>query len=109
MKQMILLFSLLLAATTQVYAADYYVSGQVTSLKAHGTNPAIRLSGNVVPAKCDGGTHGWLFFAGTPEERHRIYATALALSLTNKYVTVYTNADGTTCRINNIQITSGLN
>lgn len=109
MKKIALFFCSLLAAAENVYGADYYVGGQITSLKAHGTDPAIRLSGNVVPAKCDGGTYGWMYFAGTPEERHRIYATALALSLTNKAVTVYTNSDGTTCRINNIQIISGLN
>lgn len=89
--------------------ADTYASGQVTSLMAHGTNPAIRLTGNVSPVRCDAGTHGWLYFEGTPEERHRIYSTALALSLTSKVVTVYTNGDGTQCRINNIQIASGLN
>ena len=91
------------------FAADTYVSGQITSLNAHGTDPAIRLTGNAVPTKCDGGSYGWLSFAGTAEERQRVYATALALALSNKAVTVYTNGDGTQCRINNIQIISGLN
>ncbi|MCS4306763.1 hypothetical protein M2404_001088 [Rheinheimera pacifica] len=59
MKQAVLVFSLLLISAAQVYAADDYVGGQITSLKAHGTDPAIRLSGNVVPAKCDGGTYGY--------------------------------------------------
>ncbi len=49
----------------------------------------------------DGGTYGWIYFQGTEEQRNRVYASALALS--GKAVTVYTNADGTTCRINNIQ------
>uniref|UniRef100_UPI0040475D67 hypothetical protein n=1 Tax=Rheinheimera sp. TaxID=1869214 RepID=UPI0040475D67 len=91
-------------------AADTYVSGQITSLMAHGTDPAIRLSnGNAVPTKCDGGNYGWLYFEGTAEERQRIYATALALALSNKAVDVYTNGDGAQCRINNIQIILGLN
>jgi hypothetical protein len=90
-------------------ASDTYVSGQITSLLAHGTDPAIRIQGNIAPTKCDGGAYGWIYFAGTPEERHRVYATALALSLVGKPVTVYTNGDGSTCRINNIQIISGLN
>lgn len=100
---------LLGALSFPIFAGDTYVSGQITSLLAHGTDPAIRITGNVAPTKCNGGDYGWLYFAGTPEERHRVYATALALSLTNKAVTVYTNGDGSTCRITNIQIISGLN
>jgi len=100
---MILFFS------ASVLSADNHVTGQITSLKANGTDPAIRIEGNQVPLKCNGGNYGWLYFEGTPEERQRIYATALALALTNKSVTVYTNHDNTICRINNIQIISGLN
>ena len=100
---------LLSALSFPSFAAETYVSGQITSLLAHGTDPAIRITGNVAPTKCNGGAYGWLYFAGTPEDRHRVYATAFALSLTNKAVTVYTNGDGGTCRITNIQVTSGLN
>lgn len=95
--------------TGTVYAASSWSSGKITSLLAHGTDPAIRLTGNVSPDNCDGGVYGWLHFQGSPEERNRIYSSALALSLTGKNVTVYTNSDGSACRINNIQVTSGLN
>lgn len=91
------------------YAGPTWSSGKITSLLASGTNPAIRLTGNISPDNCDGGTYGWLYFQGTAEERNRIYASALALSLVGKTVSVYTNGDGSTCRINNIQVTSGLN
>lgn len=91
------------------HAATNYVGGKITSLLASGTDPAIRLTRNVSPDSCSGGPYGWLYFQGTAEEQARIYATALALSLTGHQVTVYTNSDGGTCRINNIQITSGLN
>lgn len=80
-----------------------YASGKITSLAGDETNPAIRLTNNVSPDQCDGGTYGWLYFAGTAEERARTYATALAMALTGHRVTVYTNSDGTTCRITNIQ------
>lgn len=101
--------TLLIFFSARVYAGPNYVSGQITSLRASATEPAIRLTGNVTPDDCDGGTYGWLHFEGTPEERNRVYASALALSLAGKSVSVYTNSDGTTCRINNIQVTSGLN
>lgn len=104
-----MLAAIVMLVVTPLYAGDTYVSGQITSLLAHGTDPAIRITGNVAPTKCDGGAYGWIYFAGTPEERHRVYATALALSLTSKDVTVYTNGDGQICRIHNIQVTSGLN
>ncbi|ACA85750.1 hypothetical protein [Shewanella woodyi] len=94
---------------TQATAGVTWASGKITSLMASATNPAIRLTGNISPDRCSGGTYGWLYFAGTAEEKNRIYATALAMSLSGKTVTVYTNGDDTTCRINNIQITSGLN
>lgn len=90
-------------------AGASYTSGKVTSLMAHGTNPAIRLEGNVSPDLCDGGAYGWLYFKGTAEEKMRIYSTALAMSLAGKRITVYTNSDGGVCEIVNIQITSGLN
>lgn len=90
-------------------AGPSHASGKVTSLKAHGTNPAIRLEGNVSPDLCDGGTYGWLYFKGTAEEKMRVYSTALAMSLAGKRITVYTNSDGGKCEISNIQITSGLN
>lgn len=95
--------------STLAFAGSHYIGGKVTSLLASGTNPAIRLTGNVSPTLCDGGTWGWLYFQGSAEERSRIYSTALAMSLAGKTVTVYTNNDGTTCRIHNIQITNGLN
>lgn len=97
------------ACSFSVSAADYYASGKITSLLAHGTDPAIRITGNISPDKCDGGAYGWLKFQGTAEERHRIYSTALALAVVGKTVTVYTNSDGAQCRINNIQLISGLN
>ncbi len=92
-----------------VSAGPTWAQGKVTSLLAHGTDPAIRLSNNISPDNCDGGVYGWLRFSGTPEDRNRVYATALAMSLAGKTVTVYTNSDGSSCRINNIQITGGLN
>lgn len=91
------------------FAGPNWAAGQVTSLQAHPTDPGIRLTGNVSPDLCDGGTYGWLYFYGTAEERHRVYATALAMALAGKEVTVYTNTNGATCRISNIQVTSGLN
>ncbi|MCS6176802.1 hypothetical protein G7A68_20800 [Shewanella baltica] len=83
--------------------------GLITSLLASGTDPAIRLTGNVFPDNCRGGTYGLFHFEGTAEERNRIYATALAMSLAGKRVDVYANGDGGMCRIKNIQVTSGLN
>jgi len=99
----IILFSLTILVSNISFAGPHYINGKVTSLLASGTDPAIRLTGNVSPDLCDGGTYGWLYFQGTPEERNRIYATALALSVTGKNVTVYTNSDDKQCRINNIQ------
>ena len=90
-------------------AGPSYVSGKITSLLAHGTDPAIRIAANISPDNCNGGVYGWIYFQGTPEERNRVYGSALALSLAGKTVTIYTNSDGGTCRINNIQVTSGLN
>lgn len=101
-------FGLMLVSDSLV-AGPYYSSGKITSLLASPNDPAIRLSGNISPDKCNGGTYGWLYFKGTPEERHRVYSSALALSLSGKSVTVYTNSDGSKCRITNIQVTSGLN
>jgi len=91
-----------------VSAGPNYVSGKVTSLNAQGANPKIRLTGNVSPDLCDGGSYGWLAFNGTAEEKARIYATALAMALAGKSVTVYTNSDGTTCKISRIEVL-GLN
>lgn len=88
-------------------AGPNYVSGKITSLLASATGPAIRLTGNISPDQCDGGTYVWLYFQGTAEERNRVYSSALALS--GQVVSVYTNKDGARCRINNIQVTSGLN
>lgn len=84
-------------------------TGYVISLLASGTEPAIRLTGNVSPSGCDGGTYGWLYFVGTAEEKSRVYSTALAMAISKNIVTVYTNSDGGVCRISNIQIISGLN
>lgn len=89
-------------------AGETWASGKVTSLLSSGTDPAIRLSGNISPDKCSGGKYGWLYFTGTAEEKSRVYSTALAMSLAGKTVTVYTNGDGSRCRIGNIQITSGI-
>lgn len=89
---------------------DQYVSGKIKSLKAHATDPAIRIEGKLVPRLCDGGQHGWLYFKGNSrEERHAVYSTALALSLTGHTVQAYTNTDGDRCRISSIQVLSGLN
>ncbi|ABD82272.1 hypothetical protein [Saccharophagus degradans] len=90
-------------------AGENYVSGQITSLKGAGTNPAIRIGDRLVPGNCDGGTYGWLQFKGSTQEQQWLYSTALAMALSKKKVTVYTNNDGTSCKISNIQITSGLN
>lgn len=95
--------------TTSVHSGPHYVNGQITSILAHGTNPAIRIGDNAVPDKCNGGTYGWMYFSGSPEERSRIFAAALALSLSGKNVTVYTNDDGLACKISQIQVTRGLN
>ena len=84
-------------------AGPHYVTGKVTSLKGS-VDPAIRISSNVAPTDCNGGAYGWLYFEGTAQEKQWIYSTALA----GKTVTVYTNNDGETCRIHNIQVTSGL-
>ncbi len=101
--------ALLLLASLSTHAGPYYVTGKVTSLLASGSSPAIRLTGNISPDLCDGGPNGWLSFVGTPEQQARIYSTALAMALSGHTVTVYTNTDGATCPINNIQIISGLN
>jgi hypothetical protein len=99
----------LLFLSSLLAAGPHYSGGKITSLLASATDPAIRLEGNISPDKCDGGTYGWLYFAGTPEERNRLYSSALALSLSGKRVAVYTNSDEQRCRINMIQVTSGLN
>ncbi|MBL1277921.1 MAG: hypothetical protein COB30_017720 [Ectothiorhodospiraceae bacterium] len=104
-----ILLSLVAITPISVFAGPGHVGGKVTSLLAHGQSPSIRLTGNVSPDLCDGGTYGWLGFQGTAEEQSRIYATAMAMAVTGKTVTVYTNSDGGPCKINNIQITSGLN
>ncbi len=97
------LLSSLLIISNISFAGPSYVSGKITSLLASGTDPAIRLTGNVSPELCDGGRYGWLHFEGTAEEKNRVYATALALSVTGKNVTIYANSDGNKCLINNIQ------
>ena len=66
--------------SSNAFAGSHYASGKVTSLLASGTDPAIRITGNISPDLCDGGTYGWLYFQGTPEERNRVYGSALALS-----------------------------
>ncbi|MBL1278198.1 MAG: hypothetical protein COB30_019150 [Ectothiorhodospiraceae bacterium] len=95
--------------STTAVAGEYFVSGKITSLLASAKNPAIRIAGNISPSGCNGGTYGWLYFVGTAEERNRVYASALALSLAGKTVTAYTNSDGGVCQITNIQVTNGLN
>ena len=104
----VLIFLVFMGAAKS-YAGNYHIGGNITSLLASAEDPAIRLEGNVSPSDCDGGNHGWMYFKGTPQERQWIYSTALAMSLAGKKVTVYTNSDGTKCRIRNIQITKGLN
>lgn len=86
-------------------AGPHYVSGKIVTVMGAPTDPAIRITGNVSPELCDGGNYGWLYFQGTPEERQRTYATALALALSGHSVYVYTNDDGGVCRIINIQAT----
>lgn len=95
-------------APSFLWAADHYVGGRITSLMGSAAEPAIRIDGKKVPDKCDGGIYGWLYFSGSQQEKQWLYSTALAMAVTDKVVTVYTNADGGTCRINNIQVTSGL-
>lgn len=109
MKTTKLLLPLLAVLPLSVYAGPFYVTGKVTSLLAQGQSPAIRLTENVSPDQCDGGKYGWLGFQGTAEEQSRVYATAMAMALNGKTITVYTNSDGGPCKISNIQITSGLN
>lgn len=99
---------MLISVSQSSFAGETWATGKVTSLLSSGTNPAIRLSGNISPDKCDGGTYGWIYFSGTAEEKSRVFATALAMSLAGKTITVYTNGDGGQCRIRNIQITSGI-
>ena len=99
----------LLGMSIVASAGEHYVSGKVTSLLGSGTDPAIRLTNNISPTGCDGGTYGWLYFHGTEEQKQRTYSTALAMSLSGHTVTVYTNNDGQKCRIQNIQVTTGLN
>jgi len=111
MKKLILfvtLFVTQILIQSNAFAGPNSAGGKITSLLAHGSEPAIRLTGNVSPDNCSGGTYGWLYFAGTEEQRQRVYASALALSLSGKRVAVYTNNDGTTCRIINIQVITGL-
>jgi hypothetical protein len=103
-----LILPLSILASVLSHAGPHWASGKITSLSANGNNPAIRLTGNVSPDKCDGGGYGWLYFFGTAEERQRVYATALALSMTGQTISVYTNNDGTTCRITTIEVL-GLN
>lgn len=91
------------------FSGPYYVAGKITSLLGSGTEPAIRLEGNISPDLCSGGKWGWLYFQGTEQQKQWAYSTALAMSLAGKTVSVYTNADGEQCRINSIQVTSGLN
>ena len=98
-----------LVLSSSLVAGPNYSGGKITSLLASANDPAIRLTGNISPDNCDGGTYGWLYFSGTPEERNRVYSSALAFSLSGKSVTVYTNNDGKKCRISNIQVISGLN
>lgn len=98
-----------LIASTAISAGSYFVNGKITSLLASATDPAIRITGNVSPDDCNGGNYGWLYFQGTAEEQHRVYSSALALSLSGHAVTVYTNNDGDSCRISSIQVTSELN
>ena len=106
MKKVYLVLLLLLSANAfAVNPGPYYASGKIVSLMASGTDPALRLTGNISPDLCNGGNHGWLYFKGSAEERNRTYASALALSLTGKAVAVYTNSDGEKCRIDNIQVT----
>jgi len=95
--------------SSSLVAGSHNSSGKITSLLASATDPAIRLTGNISPDNCDGGVYGWLYFIGSAEERNIVYSSALALSLSGKTVTVYTNNDGKQCRITNIQVTSGLN
>lgn len=102
-----ILLLLVFIIPTSVLAGPNFVSGKVTSLLAHGLAPSIRLTGNVSPDNCDGGVYGWLGFQGLPEEQARVYSTALAMAITSKTVTVYTNTDGGPCKIGNIQITNG--
>ena len=100
---------LILLAPSFAFAADGHVSGKIISLLGSANDPAIRIENLAVPAKCDGGAHGWLYFSGTAQERQWVYSTAMAMAVTGNTVTVYTNTDYGRCRIHNIQVTSGLN
>lgn len=104
-----IIFILTAVFSLEAFSGPNYASGKITSLLGSASNPAIRLEGNISPELCSGGTYGWLYFQGTPQERQWLYSTALAMALSGKAVDVYTNNDGDTCRINNIQIIGGLN
>ncbi|MCH2160083.1 MAG: hypothetical protein MK096_15040 [Oleiphilaceae bacterium] len=106
MKRIFLLALVMLLTSPFAISGSGHASGKITSLKASATAPAIRLTGNISPDLCDGGTYGWLYFRGTAQEQQWIYATALALSLSGVSVTVYTNTDGGRCKIYDIQATS---
>jgi len=106
----LLVASLLISGSTYVYSEEFYVVGKVTALLAERFDPAIQIGESLAPDGCDGGTWGWLYFAGeTGEERQWVYSTAMTMAITGKSVVAYTNTDGEKCRITNIQITSGLN
>lgn len=98
-----------MALSPMSFAGDNYVGGKITSLMGSASDPAIRIDANIVPAKCNGGDYGWLYFSGTAQEKQWLYSTALAMAIAGKPVTVYTNSDNETCRISNIQVMSGLN
>lgn len=67
---MLLLVSVLnLFFAAQATAGTTWATGKITSLMASGTNPAIRLSGNISPDRCSGGTYGGYIFPGLPKRR----------------------------------------
>lgn len=99
------LIAILLAlATFSIIAGPHYAGGKIKSASGS-LDPHIMLEGSVTPTNCDGGSYGWMKFEGSNStEKHQIYATALTAAISGKNVTVYTNSDGTTCKIRVIEV-----
>ena len=101
------IFALSIVVTNSVLAGSAgpsHASGKIIQVSGS-SNPHIRLDDSTTPTGCDGGSYGWMDFKGeTPEDKHRIYATALTAAIAGKSVTVYTNSDNTGCEIRTIEV-----
>ncbi len=72
-------FTVALLASSFSNAGSSWIGGKVTSLLAHGTEPAIRLTGNASPDNCDGGSYGWL-------NRACLFSSVVQISYLLKYM-----------------------